>query len=926
MTTPPSRFFDKLQHMVRSLFHRDDADYELNDELRFHVEQKAKIYAAQGLTSEEARRRAYVEFRGVERTKEECRDARGTRWLDDATHDLRYALRQLRKTPGFTATAVLTLALGIGANAAIFSLVHAFMLKNLPVTNPDTLVRVGNNSNCCINSGIPDDSNYALFATETYQRLRKQVPEFQDLAAMEAGFGYQSITVRREGSQEAARSVIGEFVSGNYFRTFGLNPAQGRLLRDEDDVQGAPIVAVMSDAYWRSAYGADPSVIGSTFWINTQPVTVAGIAPAGFFGDRLATVPPNFYLPIAVLPVMMPSAAYVHMPDADWLYIIGRVKPGTQLGPLQAEVNGVVKQALAETKSYTENPDHKAIDKAHVILSPGGAGVRALQEQYQSQLRLLMIISGLVLLIACANIANLLLVRGMRRKVELSLRSALGAARSRIVRQLLTESITLSLIGGLAGIAIAYIGAKLLLGLAFPGANTLPVNPSPSPTVLAFAFGLSLLTGILFGAAPAWIAAHTDPADALRTGIRGTAGGASKLQKSLVVLQAALSLVLLVGAGLFAQSLGKLEGKDLKLDAHNRYIIHINPQGAGYTASQIEPLLRSIEDRFHEMPEVQYVATSSYTPMEDNNWGTGITVEGGHDGDGGASVLRVSPEYFAAVGTRVVMGRSIDKRDSATAPSVAVVNQQFVKKFFPNQPNPIGHHFGNSGPTSSSDLEIVGVVEDTVYTDVRWKDHSMYFVPSLQEPASSKGPRDEDMSLFPGAVTIATQTPVQGMEDIARRTLTSINPNLAIVKFQTFSEQIADRSNEDRMVARLTILFGGLSLLLATIGMYGVTAFTVARRSSEIGIRMALGAQPKQVVGMVMRGAMGQALLGLAIGIPAVLICAHYVESQLFEVKGMDWRALVVAVVALAAASALAGFIPASRAAATDPARTLAVE
>jgi predicted permease len=922
---PSSRWSEKLRHIFRSLFHRDDADYELNDELRYHIDQKARLYAAEGLAPEEARRRATLDFEGLARRAEECRDARGLGWLEDLAHDLRYALRQLAKTPGFTAVAVLTLALGIGANAAIFSLVHAFMLKSLPVTNPDTLVRVGNNSNCCINSGQPDDENYALFSTDTYQRLRKQVPEFEDLAAMQAGFAYGSLTVRREGSQDAARAVVGEFVSGNYFRTFGLNPTAGRLLRDEDDQQGAPFVAVMSDAYWRSAYGSDPSVIGSTFWINTQPVTIAGIAPAGFYGDRLTAIPPNFYLPIAALEKMA-TAPYVHMPEADWLYIIGRVKPGTKLGPLQAELNGVVKQSVAPLKFYSDEKGRKELDKVRVILTPGGAGVRALQEQYESQLRLLMIISALVLLIACANIANLLLVRGMRRKVELSLRSALGAARSRIVRQLLTESIALSLIGGLAGLAVAYIGAKLLLGLAFPGANALPVNASPSPAVLAFAFGLSLLTGILFGAAPAWMAARTEPADVLRSSIRGNAGGASNLQKGLVVLQAALSLVLLVGAALFAQSLTKLEGKDLKLDAHNRDIVHINPQGAGYTASKLDPMLRAIDERFREMPEVKYVATSSYTPMEDNNWGTGIFTEGGHQTGGGASVLRVGPNYFKAVGTKVVMGRPIEKRDVPGAPVVAVVNQEFVKKFFPNAPNPIGHRFGTGGPESSNDYEIVGVVEDTVYTDVRWKDHTMYFIAQTQEPPSSKNPVDEDMSLFPGAITIATQTPVPGMEEIARRTLASINPNLSIVKFQTFSEQIADRSNEDRMVARLTMLFGGLSLLLATIGMYGVTAFTVARRSSEIGIRMALGAQPRQVVGMVMRGAMNQALLGLAIGIPAALICAHYVESQLFEVKGLDWRAIVVAVVALAAASALAGFIPASRAAATDPARTLAVE
>jgi macrolide transport system ATP-binding/permease protein len=910
---------------LQTLFVRQRFVKELDDEIQFHLDQQIAENVAAGMDPLVARRVAMKMFGNGTRVKEEAREAWGWVRLEEIAQDVKYALRQLRKTPGFTATAVLTLALGIGANAAIFSLLNALIMKNLPVTDPKTLVRLGNNNDCCVNGGIPDDSNYTLFSTEIYERLKKNVPEFVELAGIQAGFGYRPITERRDGTREAARSAIGEFVSGNYFRTFGLGPQAGRLISDGDDVTGAPIVAVMSDKLWKSAYGSDASIIGSTFWINTKAVTIAGIAPPGFYGDRLSTSPPDFYLPFASMPVLA-SAPYVHDTNASWLYMIGRVKPGTQLTMVQTKVDAILKQALSETKTYSTEKNKKLLDKAHVVLTPGGTGIQELREQYESNLRMLMIASGLVLLIACANIANLLLVRGMRRKVELSVRTALGAARARIVRQLLTESVVLAGLGGLAGLAVAYAGAQMLLMLAFPGVQNMPVDARPSVAVLGFAFALSLLTGILFGIAPAWIAAKTDPADALRSGMRGTTAGVSMLQRGLVVLQAALSLVLLVGAGLFSQSLNKLQGADLKLQSKNRYIIHIDPQAAGYPTVQLEPLYRTIEQRFHALPGVKNVGISTNTPMEDNNWSTSVQVQGQPDTDSGASIVRVSPEYFDSVGTHVVMGRGIGVQDTPSSPTVAVVNKAFVKGFFPKGDNPLGRRFGSPGPESSGDFEIVGVVDDTVYTSARWKDHRMYFLANLQRPPSTKDPIEDDSSLYVGAVVVEAGWPVNNMEALAWKTLGEINPNLAVVKFQAFDQQIADRFTEDRMVARLTALFGVLALVLATIGLYGVTAYTVARRTSEIGIRMALGAQRRSVISMVMRGAMSQAALGLAIGVPAALVGVRYVESQLFEMKGIDIGVLATSILVLAVASSLAGLIPARRAASTDPARTLRAE
>jgi macrolide transport system ATP-binding/permease protein len=839
--------------------------------------------------------------------------------------DIRYALRQLKKTPGFTTTAILTLALGIGANAAIFTLVNAVLMRNLPVADPAALVRLGNDDNCCVNSGgYPDSNAYSLFSTDTWQQLQKKVPEFQSLAAIQAGFTYRPVTVRRDGTQEPARSVMGEFVSGNYFSTFGLRPRAGRLIADSDDVAGAPTVAVISYENWQHNYAGDPSVIGSTFWVNTKPVLIAGVAPQGFYGDRLTSTPPDYYLPMESMPALM-DVTYVHRPTMQWLYIVGRLKPGVALAPLQSKINGLFRQIIASDPMYSDAQGKLALAKAHIVLAPAGGGIQNLQDQYKSNLHLLMWVSGIVLLIACGNIANLLLVRGMGRKAEMSLRTALGAARSRIIRQLLTESVVLSALGGIAGLLIAYAGAHALLAMAFPGDQNVPIDPSPSLTVLAFACALCLVTGILFGVAPAWMAAQTQPADALRTGARSTSSRASLLQRALVVLQAALSLVLLIGAGLFAQSLNKLQGTDLKLDSKNRYIVHINPQAAGVPPSQLAPLYQAFEDRFHGVPGVLHVGIATYTPMEDDNWGTGVHLQG-QTGDGsGASWVRGSAEYFDSVGTRVLLGRAFTERDTATAPAVAIVNETFVKDLFPKGANPIGRRFGNDSKYNS-DFEIVGVVDDTAYTAVQWKDHRMYFTPMLQRVPSDKSPIDVDISLYAGAIVIQTAHPMPDMESIARQTLASINPNLAIAKFQTFDEQIADRFTEDRMVARLTTLFGALALLLATIGLYGVTAYTVARQTSEIGIRMALGAERLRVIAMVMRGAMIQTILGLAIGIPAAYLCVRFIEAQLYETKGVSPTVLTISILTLVLAATLAGLIPARRAASIDPAKALRTE
>jgi macrolide transport system ATP-binding/permease protein len=840
--------------------------------------------------------------------------------------DLLFAFRQLRKTPGFTATVLLTLALGIGANSAVFTLVNAILLHNLPVSDPKTLFRIGDKDDCCISDQWSETGDYSLFATDTYYMFKKNLPEFEELAATGSFYGGGPLTVRRAGPHTVAKSMVGTFVSGNYFRVFGLSPAAGRLFMDADDQKRVPITAVVSYDAWQRDYAGDPTVVASTFYINGKPTTIIGVAPKGFYGDRIDTNPPSFFFPMNAMDEVI-GASFFTDPDKQWAYIIGRVKPRTSLPALQTKASALLKRQLATLKTFTDPRAQKVLPLAHVVLTPGGGGIQNMQDGYKDRLNLLQWIAALVLLVACANIANLLLVRGMSRHAEFSIRSALGARRSRIVHQLLNESVVLSVIGGLLGLAVSYLGAHALLALAFPNQQNMPVAASPSPLVIGFAVALSLVTGILFGLAPAIMAARAQPAEALRSNSRTIAHGASLLQRGLVVMQAALSLVLLVAAGLFAQSLTKAENVNMKLDTTNRYIAHINPQGAGYKTTEVELLYQIIVDRFHAIPGVLKVGVSTYTPMEANDWNSGVKVQGDPDLNKTASWVKATPEYFDAVGTHLVMGRGFTLQDTMNAPPVAVVNQEFVKQFFGNR-NPIGHRFGFDDPLhpgTDGAHEIVGVVEDTTYTSIYWKNHAMYFLP-LTQPTGIPTPGNPDQSVYAGAIVIETTHSVPGFEKVVGDTLASINPNLTILKLQTFRQQIDDRFTQERLISRLTSLFGLLTLLLAVIGLYGVTAYTVVRRTPEIGVRMALGAARSRVIGMIMRAAMLQTVAGLAIGIPVAIFCVRYVKSQLYEITSVNAPVMTVAIGVLTLAAAIAGVIPARRAASIDPVKALRIE
>ena len=844
-------------------------------------------------------------------------------------HDVYAALRQFLKSPAFALTVVLTMALGIGANTAIFTLVHAVLLKSLPVADPKTLYRVGDKDDCCVNGGfINQDGDFDMYSWELYKHLQETTPEFESMAAMQSGGDEMSV---RRGS-EPGKPERTEYVSGNYFSTLGVGAFAGRMLRETDDTAGAAPMAVMSYQAWQSEYGGDPRVLGTTFYLQNQPVTVMGIAPPGFFGDRIRSNPPALWIPLAVEPVINGKNSILHVAESNWLYVLGRLKPGVSTQALQGKMSGSLRQWLLTKPTYVRDGGATIIPMQHVVIVPGGAGIQNLQQETGKGLYLLMIISALVLLVACANVANLLLARGATRRAETSIRMALGAARSRLIRQMLTESVLLGCMGGLAGLVVAYGGTRMILNLAFPDAPQLPIHASPSPAVLGFAFLLSVGTGVVFGVAPAWITSHSDPAEALRGVNRSTRDRASLPQRSLIVFQAALSLVLLAGAGLLTRSLRNVEHQNFGLQTENRYVVHLDPAGAGYTAETLPALYQQLEQQFEALPGVQSVGLALYSTLEGNNWGEGIYVDGhptpGPNENNSSSWDRISPHFFETVGQPVLRGRGFTEGDTATSQRVAVVNQAFVRKFFPKE-EAMGRHFGIFGPQFASAFEIVGVAADAKYNNPRDAVRPMYFrpltqtLPGLTEPNMMMA---EGRSLFINSITLHFQRPPQNLDATVRRTLANINPNLTAIDLHSLDYQVADNFTQERLVARLTMLFGLLALVLASVGLYGITSYQVARRTSEIGLRMALGANRRDVVRMVIVGAVSQAGLGLLIGIPIAIAGAHLMADQLYEVRPYDPVSLAVAVAVLLAAAVVAGFIPARRAARIEPMTALRSE
>jgi macrolide transport system ATP-binding/permease protein len=849
-------------------------------------------------------------------------------------HDLRFALRQLRKSPGFSLTVIATLALGIGANTAIFTLVHAILLRSLPVANPSLLYRIGDNNQCCVDGGFPEDASqtgdFSIFSYDLYQHLKQSAPEFEQLAATQAG--EWSWSVRR--GNELAKSLHGQFVSGNFFSTIGINAYAGRLFTDADDNFSAPPAIVLSYAAWQGEYSGDPSILDSIIYVQAKPFTVIGIAPPGFYGDRIADTPPAFWMPIHAEPIVEAGDAVLNEPESHWLYLLGRVHEGTSISALQSKLTVALRQWLLSRPDLVDHGGSALIPRMHVVLTPGGGGIRRLQNQTGTGLTMLMALSTLVLLIACANIANLMLARTTTRRADIAVRTALGATRRRILREILTESIVLSCIGGLAGLIVAYSGVSALLALVFPNAKNMPISASPSLAVLGFALAVSLVTGILFGAAPAWLSFHAQPAEALRGVSRTTRDRSSLPQMALVVFQAALSVVLLAGAILMTKTLTNLENQHFGVVTANRYVLHFDPQGAGYTVDTLPALYRQIQDRFLALPGITNASLALYSPLEGDNWSECVLRQGHplpRRGDNCDSTWdRADSHFLDTIGVPIVRGRGFSEQDTATSPQVAIVNEAFVRKFFPGE-DPIGQHFGLDDPQNAGSFEIVGVYRDfkmnLQYTqeDV----HPVFLRALTQQYTGYKDAgsiRAETRSMFVNAMILEFRSPPSNVDALVRSTLAGINPNLTVQDLRSFGTQLEGNFTEKRVISRLTGLFGLLALALASVGLYGVMSYFVARRTSEIGIRMALGATRTSVVGMVMRGALWQILIGLVLGIPASLYVGYLMKVLLYGVDSYDPTALLGAPLMLVVFAAAAAFIPARRAASIEPMRALRTE
>ncbi len=771
-----------------------------------------------------------------------------------------------------------------------------------------------------------------MYSYPLFQRIKEAAPEFEQVTAFQAG-GWE-IGARREKVDIAPRPLHGELVTGNYFTTFSIQPFAGRLFSESDDKPSAQPVAVLSYRAWQDLYGGDPSVVGATYYLEGVPFTISGITPPGFFGDTLRSEPPQIWVPLQQEPIIRGQGSLLNQNIAAWLRVIGRLRPGANGNGMSARLTGTLRQWLEHESGFPAQwmPDIiRALPKQSITVVPAGGGVATMKEDYGRSLQILLCVCGLVLLIACANLANLLLARGMARRTQTSVRLAMGASRTRLVRQALTESVVLAVGGGIAGIAVAIGAQRLILAIAFRNAHSLPISTMPSVPVLAFAFGLSLITGLLFGAAPAWMATRTDPVEALRGAGRSTRDSSSFARKLLLVMQATLSVVLVAGASMLACSLNNLENQPLGFETKDRITVSVNAPPASYAPERLDSIYRSLEDKLKQLPGVQRVSLSLYNPFTDN-WGELIFVEGHPPAqmneNSGSSWDRVSTGYFQTVGQPLLRGRLFNDSDRGSNSPVAIVNEAFVRRFFQKE-DPMDRRFGLDLPEYANTYRIVGIVKDAKYGQPRQPARPMFFVPLAQFVTTYKEDLLKKVELnshFIGSAMLVTSAEPGAMEPILRKTFAEVDPNLTVSSVRTMRQQVALAFDQERAVAGLAGLFGIIALILAAVGLYGVTAYTVVQRTSEIGIRMALGADKGNVVRLVLSSAFRKVALGLLLGVPLAIGAGHLMAAQLYDVPTWDPWSLSIAVGALGICALIAAIIPAMRASALDPMKALRTE
>jgi predicted permease len=893
----PEHWIYTIPLRVRSLFRRAQADQELNDELRDHLEQQTQQYVAQGMTQEEAHRRARLEFGGTEQTKENCRDARRVNWIQDFGQDLRFGLRMLRKSPGFTAVAVLTLALGIGANTAIFQLLDSVRLRSMPVPNPQELVEVRlatGNDGMGINAGDNPQMTNPL-----WEELRSHQAVFSGIFAWGAD-------VFSLGNGANARNVHGLWVSGGFFPVVGIAAMRGRLLDYQDDQHGCGAsVAVISYGLWQSEFGGLDSAIGSSMTVQDHSFQIIGVTPPGFWGLEVGKSF-DVALPICSLETVQSVNASFHRRDVWWLTVMGRLKPGWTLDRASAYLGGISRGLMEATEptGYQSSTLEKYLS-FRMAAYAAGKGMSPLRQTFDTSLWLLLCITGLVLLIACANLANLMLARANTRQREMATRLALGASRGRLIQQLLSESVLLVLFGALLGVALARWLAQSIVRLLSTEGNVVQLDLSLDWRVLIFSATAAVLTCVLFGLVPAFQSSQADPGVAMKMAGRGVTMGRDRFsfQRLLLLSQVAISLVLMTSAFLFVRSFRNL--MTFNPGFREQGILLVQSDFRKLLPRPLKPLQLDLLNQIRDVPQVESAAMSTHVPLDGSSWTLGFNLE---DVRSSSKFTWVSTQYFGTMQIPLLAGRDFTERDIESSPRVALVNQTFVRDYCRGT-NPIGKTITSVVEPNypAATYQIVGVVRDTKYADLREPVPPEVFGAAQQYP--SEGPW--------GPIFIRSSAPMSIVIAAVREKLARTYPVMK-TEFQVFQTQIRDRLVIERLMAALSGFFGVLAGALAIMGLYGVMSYVVIQRRNEIGIRVALGAKRSQIISMVMLEAGALLLIGALIGASISLAAGRGAKSLLFGLSSSDPLTLALAIVLLLVCGAVASFLPAYRASNTD--------
>jgi predicted permease len=909
-------FLQNLISGIKALLHKDQRSHDMDEELVAFQQASAEEKIRSGLDPHEAQRAARIEMGSIETVKHKVRSATWESTAESIWYDIRHSLRIMAKSPGFTTVAILSLALGIGANTAIFTLINSLMLKSLPVTNPEELVAFGQEFGGGRVAGIPAGP-WDIFPYDFYQRLQQQQKMFQGIAAY-ASFPTQISVQPTVSATASSTQAIGHLVSGNFFNVLGAEPLLGRpILPTDTEAPGRNPVAVVSYRYWQQSLSADPSVIGSSITVNRTPITIVGVMPPKFYGVDLNAESPDMWLPVTMQAEVTLQPTLLAPNGLQWLHLMGRRKPDTNTKQAQAWVTAQAQQYLSDHEAHPLSSEaNQQIQKSFVELLPGEAGVSTMRILYQQPLHILMGVVVLVLLIACANLANFLLAKAASREREFSTRLALGSSRARIVRQILTETLLLSFIGGVLGLLLAFWGTRLLIGFVLGGENHTALSATPDLHVLAFTFGLSILTALLFGIAPALRISRISVAPTLTSNARTAAssGGRSSrlLPNLLVTAQVMLSVILLAGAGLFLRTLHNLQTQDYGFNRTNVLLVQFNAKFAGYKPEQLNGLYDRILTRLDALPGVKSAALSGTPAINAGQWDSPIDIKGYTPAPGedlNTLINRVSADYFKTLGIPVIQGRPIESRDTATAPKIVVVNQTLADHFFPHG-DAIGHRFTVADPEVKGEWEIAGVVGNTKYASPRDDARRMIYLPVTQLTG------DDSYAYWLQLRT--TGDPTKAAIAV-RAALAEVDPNLPVLEVRAIATQIDRLMARETLISQLSTFFSLLALSLACIGLYGVMTYNVVRRTNEIGIRIALGAQSSGVLWMILKESLLLLAIGVALGIPATLLGTRAIQSQLFGLSSTDPLTFLAATFTISLVTLIAAWLPARRATKVDP-------